>query len=74
MKENPISPIIAPNLVVFTFFWDNIYYMINILQNCDYGSLFLGRQLKISLFPVERPGEIILRLYPAAFFVCVCDK
>ena len=28
----------------------------------------IRRHLKISLFPVDRPGEIIWRLYPAAFF------
>ena len=29
------------------------------------------RHLKIILFPVEPPGDFILRLYPAAFFVVV---
>ena len=28
----------------------------------------LGRHLKIILFPVERPGDFLLRRYPAAFF------
>ena len=31
----------------------------------------LRPHLKISLFPVERPGEIILRLYRLLFFFCV---
>ena len=44
--------------------------MSSMLDLCMLGLGFdsLRRHLKIIPFPVDRPGEFILRTYPAAFF------
>ena len=77
IKPACVSPVEGFSLLNLDDQWDNSCHNMQMSRSPSrshalielYRSILtLRRHLKIILFPVERPGDFILRLYPAAFF------